>query len=162
METKISAIAIVGKDGGIGKNGALLWRLPSDLQYFKKVTVGHPIIMGRKTYKSIGRVLPERTNIVLTSGKLNNNKIHVAKDPQTALEIAQKTGTDEIFIIGGAQIYATYMQSVDKLYLSVVDAQKDADVFFPEYDADSFRLIHSEQVTNDELPYTRIILERVQ
>ena len=162
MEPKISAIAIIGKDGGIGKEDKLLWHLPSDLQYFKSTTVGHPIIMGRKTYESIGRALPKRTNIVLTRGEIDNDKIQVARNPEGAIKIAKDTGTDEVFIIGGEQIYTAFMPLVDKLYLSVVDAQKEADTFFPKYNDSDFKLTHSELVTGDTVPYKRMVLERVR
>lgn len=131
---KISIISAVGRNREIGKNNTLLWNLPEDLKHFKEKTSGHPVIMGQKTYESIGRALPDRTNIILS--KEPNLKIDgciVCDSIDEAIREARKHDDAEIFIIGGGSIYAQTIGLADKLYLTLVDADYDADTFFPDY-----------------------------
>ena len=124
----ISAVAVIGKNRELGKHNQLLFVVPGDLPRFKLLTMGHPIIMGRKTRESIGRELPGRTNIVISrSGEIDTI--------DKALELARRSpGSEEIFVIGGGEIYTLAMPYVERLYLTVVDAEAgDADTFFPEY-----------------------------
>lgn len=124
----ISAIAVIGKNRELGKHNQLLFVVPGDLPRFKRLTMGHPIIMGRKTRESIGRELPGRTNIVISrSGEIDTI--------DKALELARRSpGSEEIFVIGGGEIYNLAMPYVERLYLTIVDAEApDADTFFPEY-----------------------------
>ncbi len=120
---------------GIGKNNKLMWHIPGELPRFKRITTGHPIIMGRKTFESIGRPLPGRTNIIITRDKnLNIPGCLVTHPLENAIEIAKKSpGAEEIFIIGGGQIFEQALSMVDKLYLTIVKGDFGADVFFPEY-----------------------------
>lgn len=132
---KISIIAAIGKNRELGRNNKLLWHIPEDLKRFKKITQGHPVIMGRKTYQSIGKVLPNRVNIIITRDK--NLSIspssYVANSLEKAINIAQTKDSDEIFIIGGGQIYEQAMKYTDKLYLTIVEGEHEADTYFPDY-----------------------------
>ena len=137
----ISAIVAVDKNWGIGYQGQLLEHIPEDLKYFKSVTTGHPVIMGRKTYESIGRPLPGRRNVVLTRGAIESPE---SKNPQTTsfevvhtldqvYEIAK--GEGEFFIMGGGMLYNQSFDKADKLYITHIYAEaENADTFFPEID----------------------------
>jgi len=133
----ISMIAAIGRNRELGKGNDLLWKIPEDLKRFKDLTKGHSIIMGRKTYDSIGRALPGRTNIVISRDiQWSAEGIETAANIDEAFSIARlKPGNDEVFIIGGAQIYALALPLADRLYLTLIEDAKDADTFFPEYDA---------------------------
>ena len=127
----ISIIAALGKNRALGLGNELLWPIPDDLKRFKKITSGHPIIMGSKTYESIGKPLPNRTNIILTR---NKNYDAPGTIIVTSLEEAfEKAGNDEVFVIGGAQIYTLALPYADKLYLTLIEDEKEADAFFPDY-----------------------------
>ncbi len=131
-DLKLSIIAAIGINNELGANNALLWRLRDDLQLFKQLTMGHCIIMGRKTFESIGKPLPGRINIVVTSSFIDIEGITLAVDLNHAVEIARSTGDDESFIIGGGQLYGYAMDLADKLYVSFVEAEfPEADIFFP-------------------------------
>ncbi len=128
--------ALAEKNRAIGKNNQLLWHISEDLQNFKKLTSGHPIIMGQKTHESIGRVLPDRTNIVLTKNKYFKSKdCIISNSINEAINEAKKIEKKEIFIIGGGQIYAQTISMVDKLYLTLVHGEFEADTFFPDFSA---------------------------
>jgi len=131
----ITIISAIQNDRGIGINGALPWRIPEDLKRFKEVTTGHPIIMGRKTFESIGRVLPNRTNIVLSSDAAwNADGVTVARDFASALTTASESnGGSDVFIIGGAGVYASALSHADRILLTEVDASQECDAFFPEF-----------------------------
>lgn len=133
---RITLIAAIASNRALGKDNQLLWHLSEDLKFFKRTTQNHPIIMGRKTYDSIGRPLPNRTNIVVSS-QLKQGDLAgclIAGDLAQAIRLAQQTGTDELFIIGGAQIYAQALQQnlADRLLITHVKRDFEADVFFPE------------------------------
>lgn len=134
-QAQISIIAVIGKNREIGKNNQLLWHIPRDLEYFKRVTLGHPIIMGSKTFDSIGgKPLPGRTNIVVSSKKTGTREYREAASLDEALTIAGHEDPSEIFIVGGASIYRQMINRCDKLYLTNVDqTDVEADVFFPDY-----------------------------
>lgn len=129
----ISIIACVTRDRAIGKDNKLLFHLPEELKYFYKVTKRHPVIMGYNTYKSIGKPLKERHNIVISRDEEPISGYIVAKSLDDAIEKASKLQQDEIFIIGGAKIYNQAIEKADKLYITEVDATRDADTFFPDY-----------------------------
>ncbi|HSX40020.1 MAG TPA: dihydrofolate reductase [Candidatus Saccharimonadales bacterium] len=133
--TKISIVAAMDEKRGIGKNNDLLFRIPQDFKRMQLLTTGHPIIMGRKTFESIGRVLPKRTNIIITrdAGYKVEGAV-LAHSLEQALELAKKSpGSDEIFIFGGGQIFEQALPFVDKLYLTIVEGDFGADTFFPDY-----------------------------
>ena len=132
---KISIVVALGKNSrAIGKGPDLLWRISDDLKRFKTLTTGHPIIMGRKTFQSIGKALPNRTNIIVTRDTAfkaeNCITIHSIEDAFTE---ARKIEQGEIFVIGGGEIYAQTLPFVDKLYLTLVESDAEGTVFFPEY-----------------------------
>ena len=137
---KLSLIVAVSRNGVIGLNNQLPWHLPEDLKYFKSVTTGKPIVMGRKTYDSIGRPLPGRTNIVITrDASWSAPGVEVAQTLETALELGatacDAAGAEEIMVIGGEQIYRMTLPVADRLYLTQVDAEVEGDAYFPEVDS---------------------------
>ena len=158
---KISLIAAMGEKRGIGKNNQLLFKISQDLKRFKQITLGHPVIMGRKTYESIGRRLPNRTNIIVSrdpeyvmyEAKVAHSleeAIAIAKEAEKerlATGVAEKGDTGEIFIIGGGQIFAQAIDLADRLYLTIVEGEHDADTFFPDYAM--FKKVVSEQKGQD-------------
>lgn len=131
----ISCIVATANNRVIGKNNQLPWYLPDDLKYFKKVTQGHTVIMGRKCYESIGRPLPKRINIVLTRDPYYaSTGIRITHNIEEALQLAEDAGEEEVFIIGGGKIYKQTEIYWDKLYLTEVDLNVEGDVFFPQID----------------------------
>lgn len=148
---KLSIIVAIGKNNELGGKNGLLWRLSDDLKLFKNLTMGHCIIMGRKTFESIGKPLPGRINIVVTTGKIEKEGITTAVDLNHAVEIARETGDDEAFIIGGGQIYGYAMDISDKLYLTKVDAEfSGADTFLSPINKDDWKLIRSKSFQRSE------------
>lgn len=129
---KLSIIAGIGKNNELGKGNQLLWHMPADMKYFRETTAGHTVIMGRKTFESIGRPLPKRRNIVITrSPEYQYTGIEIAPSLEEAIKKA--TGDGEIFVIGGAEIYAQAMELAEKLYITHINAEDaSADTFFPE------------------------------
>jgi len=147
----ISLIAAVAENGLIGKDNKLPWHLPADLRFFKNTTLGHPIVMGRKNFESIGRALPGRTNIVLTRNTnfAETENLKVAHSLKEAFEIAQKTGADECFVIGGAEIYKEALPFCQKLYITRVHGVFEGDIFMPEFE-EGFRRISKVSNFKDE------------
>ncbi|WP_368043860.1 dihydrofolate reductase [Thalassolituus sp.] len=136
---KLSMIVAVAENGVIGRNNALPWYLPNDLKYFKQTTMGKPVIMGRKTYESIGKPLPGRTNIVITrQADYQPEGVKVVSSVEAARELAESVclidGQEEAMIMGGAEIYTLALPHTDRLYLTEVHADVEGDAFFPEYD----------------------------
>jgi dihydrofolate reductase len=136
---KIVLVAAIGENGVIGRQGALPWRLKSDLQHFKRVTMNKPVIMGRKTFVSIGRPLPQRTNIVITrDAGFSAPGVLAAPNFEAALALArkdaEKRGTDEIMIIGGSEVFAVAMPLAERLEITHVHSTADGDVKFPPID----------------------------
>lgn len=128
-------VVAMGKNNEIGSDNRLLWHLPKDLKHFKEITSGHPVIMGRKTYESIGKPLPNRTNIVVSRKKdWFEEGILIVGSIKEAVKFAKKID-EEIFIIGGGTIYDQTMEIVDKLEVTLVKANLEADTFFPEIDS---------------------------
>jgi dihydrofolate reductase len=138
----ISLIAALTKNRVIGKNNDLPWHLPDDMKYFMQTTKGHCVIMGRRNYESIPekfRPLPNRTNIVLTRQKaFEAANCHVVHSLSEALAFAQKQNENEVFIIGGAEIYTMALPHAQRLYLTEIDTVLEGDTFFPSYDKAQF------------------------
>ncbi|MCB0639509.1 MAG: dihydrofolate reductase [Lewinella sp.] len=160
----ISAIVAVAQNGVIGDGDDIPWRLSSDLKYFKRTTIQHHVIMGRKTFASMGRPLPKRTNIVLTRNPFFvGSGILVARSLEEALAIAQDHGEEEAFVIGGGEIYRLAMPFLDKIYLTRVHAEPEGEVTFPTFSDDEWRLISQETHPADEKndhDYTFEVYER--
>lgn len=162
----VSAIVAVAKNGIIGHNNRIPWYLPADLKYFKRTTLGHHVIMGRNCFESIGKPLPQRTNIVISRDPyFAATGCMVAHSMKEALDIAQGNGETEAFIIGGGQIYRQSIPYWDKIYLTEVELIAEGDVSFPEIKSDEWRLLSSETHSADdknEFDYTFNILERLR
>ena len=126
---KISMIVAYGKNWEIGLNNEMLWHISEDFKNFKTITSGHHILMGRKTFESIGKPLPNRTSIVLSNSGFKHEGVHTFNDIQEAFNFARESAEEELFIIGGANIYETLFPYVDKMYLSEVDFEGVADAF---------------------------------
>lgn len=161
----LSAIVAISNNNVIGKDNELPWYLPADLKYFKKKTINHPVIMGRKSYEAIGQPLPKRTNIVLTRDPyFIASNILVAHSVEEALALAYDIDTDEVFVIGGAMIYEHCLPVLDRLYITEVHADFDGDTFFPEWNREEWNLIWEEHHSSDkknEFDYSFKIYERI-
>ncbi|RRB00036.1 dihydrofolate reductase [Larkinella rosea] len=138
----ISLIAAVAENGVIGQDNDLVWHLPDDFKYFKQTTSAHPILMGRKTFESLGKPLPNRLNVVITRNPAFQPEGAVVVDSlEKAIEEARKTGIAEAFVIGGAEIYRQAIGSADRLYLTEVKASYEGDARFPDFDKTGWREI---------------------
>ena len=159
----ISIIVAIAKNGVIGDKNTLLWHLREDMIHFRTITSGHPVVMGRKTYDSIGRPLPKRTNVVITRDtELQIEGCTMAHSLPEAVEMFDSS--EEVFIIGGAQIYNQAMPLADRLYLTIIDKEYEGDSSFPEIDYNSWRQISCEKFERGEAfeyPFSFISLERV-
>ena len=169
----INAIAAIGKNRVLGKDNRLLWHIPDDLKLrFKELTLGHPVIMGRKTYDSVlailGKPYPGRTSIVLMreaefnpeDPTLKFENVIVAHSPEEAVQKAKELNTGEVFIGGGAQIYALMLPHVERLYLTLIDDQKEGDAFFPPYEHLFTKKIKEETREHNGLKYVWVDLEK--
>jgi len=159
---KLSIIAAMSANRVIGSNNDLPWRLPADWKHFKNLTMGHHLIMGRKTFESIGRPLPGRTTVVITrqTGYAPEGVL-VAHSVEQALQMA--AGDDEVFVAGGAQIYQQMLPRADRLYLTSVHEEFEGDTNFPEFEESDWELISEEGYAPDEknhYPYSFLIYER--
>lgn len=136
----VSMIVAYGKNWEIGLNNEMLWHISEDFKNFKTITSGHHILMGRKTFESIGKPLPNRTSLVLSKGGFEYEGVHSFGDIQEALNFAREKGEEELFIIGGATIYKTLFPYIDKMYLSEVDYEGEADAYLEEIDFSTWDL----------------------
>src|SRR6201986_2763661 len=157
----VSIVVAISENNAIGKNNQLLWYLPADLKHFKNITTGHTVIMGRKTYESVGKPLPNRRNIIITRQDITIEGCEVVKSIEGALALS--ASEEEVFIVGGAEIYRQSMHLTNRIYLTVVHQKFDADSFFPEIHYDEWLETEQEDHEPDEknkLPYSFITLER--
>lgn len=157
----ISIVVAIAQNNAIGKDNKLLWHLPKDLKHFKEITTGGTIIMGRKTYDSVGRPLPNRRNIVITRQQIEIPGCEVINSVEAALDLCRDEA--EVFIIGGAEIYKLALPHTDKIYLTIVHQDFEADAYFPEIKEDIWKEIERQNHEPDEknpLPYSFITLER--
>lgn len=148
----ISLIVATSLNRGIGKDNQLPWHLPADLKFFKQTTMGCPVVMGRKTFQSIGRTLPGRKNVVITRDASFNSdgKFDITLASGLPEALAELSGEKEVFIIGGGEIFRQSMDLADTIYLTVVNTVLEADVFFPEIDQAAFELVWEEKHPADE------------
>ena len=158
---KISAIAAIsGTDRGLGKDNDLLWHIPDDMRRFKDLTKGHIVITGRKNLEAMGRALPNRINIVVTRDPAYQKEgCIVVHSVEEALEKAKEIEEEEIFIIGGGEIYKATLPYTDRLYVTVIEGEKEADVFFPDY-SEFTKVISEEKGSHEGTNYTYFTLER--
>ena len=144
----ISIIVAIAENGVIGDKNALLWNIKEDMRRFRTTTMGHPVVMGRKTFESIGRPLPKRTNVVITRGDSEFEGCIVAHSIEEAVKMFSPD--EEVFIIGGAQIYKQALPLADKLYLTVVHRNYEGDTSFPEIDYSEWREVAREEFERGE------------
>ncbi|MBT8145271.1 MAG: dihydrofolate reductase [Gammaproteobacteria bacterium] len=156
---KLSLICAMDENMVIGRNNSLPWHLPEDLKYFKRTTMGKCIIMGRKTYESIGRPLPGRTNIIVTRSRdYEVENARVVDCLTDAIELAETIafidGSDEAFVIGGAELYKHALPFVDRMHLTMVHAEVEGDTFFPDFDVEEWEEVDKAHFDADEAnPY---------
>lgn len=155
-------IAAVGENGEMGHNNELLWHLPGDLPRFKEITMGSPIIMGRKTFDSIGRALPGRLNIVLTANSdWQADGVSTADSLQSALALAEKENSGKAFVIGGGQIYKLFLAYATSLEITEVHDAPVADTYFPNFSGSQFKEQQRERITNTEPKFDYVTYKRV-
>jgi len=162
----ISLIAAIGRNSELGKDNTLLWKLPADMKHFKEITTLHAVIMGRKTFESIGKPLPNRKNIVITRDvNYKNSEVEVAHSLSEALDLVGNNN-EEIFIIGGGELYKQTMPIADKLYITHIDAEdSNADTFFPEIIPIVWNeILHKEYQKDEKNPfnYTFSVYDKFQ
>tara|TARA_Y200000002_G_scaffold138964_1_gene114562 strand:+ start:1271 stop:1753 length:483 start_codon:yes stop_codon:yes gene_type:complete len=143
----LSIIVAMSKNRVIGKDNKMPWHLSNDLKNFKKITIGKTIVMGRLTYDSIGKALPERKNIVLSRNLIDSN-VFIFDNFEEVLDFTKDE--DEVFIIGGQDIYSQTIDKVNKLYLTTIDANIEGDKYFPEIDISKWKKIRSENFSKDQ------------
>ena len=155
-----SIIAAIGKNRELGKDNDLIWSLPGDLKFFRNTTSGHTIIMGRNTFDSLPRMLPNRKHIVLSSREDFPSEVEVYKELKSILE-KYKESSEEIFIIGGASVYAQFLEHSDKMYLTEIDAEdKNADVFFPEFNHEDYTSELIKENEDNGVKYKHMVYRR--
>lgn len=170
MSARIAMIAGVAENGVIGSDQTIPWRVPSDMAFFKRMTLGKPIIMGRKQFETVGKPLPGRTNIVITRQQgYQPEGVLVFHDVETALaearRIAAADGVDEIMIIGGGELYAQLMERADRLYITHIDLAPEGDVRFPAISPEQWTVVDLPEVApspRDEARYRVNVYERRQ
>ena len=163
-EARISMISAVAQNSlSIGnENGGLPWRIPEDFKYFKETTMGHPMIMGRKTFEEFPKLLPGRTHIVVTRDENYKapEEVIVAKSIEVAISKAEELDNEEVFIIGGAQIYKLGLPYADRLYLTFVDTDFESSVKFPDYSTENFKLTQKKKSSDENFSYEFVVLDR--
>lgn len=159
-----NVIVAIADNYAIGKDNALLWHISEDLRFFKRKTLGWPVIMGRKTFESIGRALPGRVNIVISRGFSTGEEVEIAGSLEEAFAIAESTNLEKCFVMGGGQIYAQALESADRLVVTHVHVViEDADTFFPPIDPQNWTVEgRSELMTDESTGYTFEFVEYVR
>jgi dihydrofolate reductase len=152
----ISIITAMDKNGLIGRGSTLPWHLPNDLLYFKRLTEGKIVIMGKTTYESIGKPLPNRINIILSRDtSYRADGCYVYNSLESILYEYQNFSdkSEEVFIIGGSEVYRQFLPYTDKLYITEIDHEFEGDKYFPEINWDEWRIVQSEQIKDEQNPY---------
>lgn len=163
MATLLSAVFAASDNNVIGRDNALPWHLPADLAYFKRVTMGKPILMGRRTYQSIGRALPGRRNLVMSRGDFSAEGVETVHSLDEALRLVE--GVPELANIGGAQVLLAALPRTDRIYLTRVHGQFEGDTFLPELPSNQWREVAREERPADERnPYDMsfLVLDRIR
>ena len=163
MPAKIAMIMAMDKNKLIGKDNGMPWHIPGEMAYFKKITLGKPVIMGRKTHESIGQALPGRQNIVVTrNNEWASAGIDAVTSVDAAIKLARRSNTEEIMIIGGAASCEVAMPITERLYLTVIDEAYEGDTWLESYEADQWREISREDIAaNESVPsFSYLVLER--
>ncbi|PSL30741.1 dihydrofolate reductase [Chitinophaga ginsengisoli] len=147
----LSIIVAASENNVIGVNNHLPWHLPVDMKYFKDMTMGKPIVMGRKSFEELGRVLPGRPNIMITrQSDYKAEGLYIVPSLEAGIEKAKTFGTEEIFITGGGEIFKMALPIIDRLYLTRVHAEVSGDTYFPEFDPRGWKLVKNERHEKDE------------
>ncbi|WP_428330676.1 dihydrofolate reductase [Mucilaginibacter sp.] len=157
----LTIVVAISENHAIGKDNKLLWYLPNDLKHFKDITSGHTVIMGRKTYESVGKPLPKRRNIIVTRQNIHIEGCEVVSSIEAAVALCKHEA--EAFIVGGAEIYKQAMHLTDRIYLTIVHKTFEADTFFPEINAQEWNEVLREDHEPDEknsIPYSFITYQR--
>ena len=157
----VSIVVAISQNHAIGKDNKLLWYLPKDLKHFKEITTGHTVIMGRKTYESVGKPLPNRRNIIITRQQVKIEGCEVVNSVEAALALCKDEA--EVFIVGGAEIYRQALHLTDRIYLTLIHENFEGDTYFPEISADFWKETERQDHEPDErnlLPYSFITYER--
>ncbi len=150
-KTMLSLIVAASTNNAIGKQNSMLWHLPEDLKFFKNTTWGMPVIMGRKTFEAVGKPLPGRTNIIVTTNKeWSAENTITTSSIEEAINVAKECNANEIFITGGGEIYKQTLPTADKVYLTRVHTEIDGDAFFPVLDMELWEIIFEKHVKADE------------
>jgi len=168
-KAKIVLVLAMSRNGVIGDNNQLPWNLPSDLKRFKETTIGHPIVMGRKTFESIGRPLPGRDNIVLTrSAQFADENVHGVSSLEEGLALAQKfadkRGVDEVMIIGGGDVFEQMRGAAEKIHLTTVQTNLEGDTVFRPLEPENWQLVSSQEVSagpKDSADFVAQVYERI-
>jgi len=156
----INIIAAVGKNNELGKNNDLIWKFKEDMKFFKETTMGHPVVMGRRTFESLPSILPGRENIVISTNNINNKKIKLYKSIKEFLA-SYKDSNKDVFIIGGASVYKSFIDIANKLYLTEIDAiEKDADVYFPMFNKAEFNKEIIKELEENSIKYKHVLYKR--
>lgn len=157
----LSIIAAVGKNNELGYNNNLIWHLPGDMKFFKEKTIGHTIIMGRKTFESLPTLLPDRKLIVLSRKKIENPKIEVYHNIESFLS-QYKNSNEEIFNIGGATLYKSLLNYTENIYLTEIEKTSKADAYFPQFNKNEFtsRIIDTKKDETTGIKYKHILYKR--
>lgn len=157
---KLILIAAIGKNNEIGYNNNLIWRISEDLKFFKKTTIGHSVLMGRKTYESLPKILDGRKNLVLSRSLKNTSEITIYKSKEEFLN-DYKNKEENVFVIGGEQIYKLFIDECDEMYLTIINQTcENADAYFPYYNEEEFEIKSSENYEHNDLTYCRKIYVR--
>lgn len=166
MPITISSIVAIARNHVIGNAGGMAWHIPEDFKYFKRMTIGKPILMGRKSYEALGKPLPKRPNVVISRSfmePINEDGPFFVPTIEKAIEVckekAEELGVDEIFITGGGQIYADTLPITERLYITVIDKDYEGDTYFPEFDWSEWKTV-SEDKREGDPSFTFYVLER--
>ncbi|MAG91893.1 type 3 dihydrofolate reductase [Candidatus Woesearchaeota archaeon] len=155
----ISLIAAMGRNRVIGKDNSLPWKLPEDMKRFKELTSGKTVIMGRKTFESIGRPLPNRKNIIITRDQ--NYKAEGCIVVHSVEDALKNADNNEVMVIGGAQIYDLFLSKANKMYLTLIDHDFEGDAYFPEYNKDEWKEVSREEGKSENNKFAFVNLEKI-